>query len=576
MDTASADRESPIVELVENLLVKLLLARTLQGKHSIARKVLLPIFGRFPGLAARQLCTLRFDDNAKATPLACLLMAGVTDSDVIESMCGRMGPTDQEKAFQTVGRRGRFPIHEACSHSSDAVVQYLLSQRAAISPALSCMDDSNSLPFDLAMRNSKLQFATKKRILELYPEAVGDGAPFMLAAHHSDLNMMKCLVSLWPPTKTHFRGRYGQNDQDEQLWTLKVARIYCRLLPKLESFSGDSILWNRPAFDFLFKKLSNNRSIEKATCLRLSMRQRPECMDDTDPIGGLQQVLENNKTLRHLESVQLERNHIDVAVQWVLAIDRGVQANCSLQSLSFVAHTSGGSMSVKTTMQRRRWDDGAWVTRRDITGSSRLPLQLVCDGPDVCSTTQVLDSLPRLSSIHTLRMEGLPGLDATRTDKVAALLRSNHQFKHLELSGCKFSMAQVIEALETSTRLQSFDVDTMSALQLVTDESKDAFLAMLQEHNTTLTGSCAFGFLDPRIQHYLDLNRLGRIQVRGTGTVHRRNKLVSLLVACREDSALRAHDNRSLSIGFGLLLENPDLWCLSTHAGNPRKRKAEH
>lgn len=169
------------------------------------------------------------------------------------------------------------------------------------------------------------------------------------------------------------------------------------------------------------------------------------------------------------------------------------------------------------------------------------------------------------------------GSEVEYTHEILEFLKTTVGLERLECDGYKLDLVPICHELRTNTNLLTFDTgqttftlsDTMELVRVgveFSDTLKSVCLEMLQEDNVTLRRFEPVGKADPRIQYYLDLNRLGRARVReNTSNQNNGKLLVDLLLVLWEDVGLQEikslHAKRCQSVAYGLLREAPGTWC---------------
>lgn len=562
---------------VEQLLAQLYSARTSSGRTNIVVAELMPFLRRYHWLVSEKFAIARRSFN-RITLLEHFLNAKVEDVDAIKMLCNSLADNHLTEILETPGKNGCLPIHLACQNSSAAVVEFLISQQK---PALMAVQDNfKQYPFTLAMANRKLPVTTLTKLLEMYPSAVATGITLSKAMMQDmPLPFLETVVKDWPSKKTRLNFRYCGT----QPLSLAHTKILCKLFPKLKTLSLTTTEWEVPAFAYFVKKLQSDRSIiniEYLTLPSLAKESKKRC---EEILNDFRLLLEANTSLRRLRGLVCQEEDPGLIQSWLQTIDSGIRDNRALKEFHFTNAEATICVSSKpefySASQQVDKNHGQqlglclciWSFEGDEGEKDVLEPLLTQMVPTLTSFSALQF---RSSSIASLRQEAV---QKDLTKDIVALLKTNHAFQHILCVRYKVDLVAVCEALRHNTRLLSLEVSNGRDNQptIVSPAAIAAGRTMLEDYNVTLKDFKPMGTASPKIQHYLDLNRLGRSIARSACINDEGDKLTKLIRNAQEDGALKENTtlqgiSRAQSVVYGLLSEAPGSWC---HGESDKKKR---
>ena len=561
MNLIQDDYVPTLKETVAHQLLQLRTARTPNKRKTVAI-ALLPALEKNPSLAS--LC---FQVGGLfATPLYHYLRAGVDDIPTVQRLCKICSSLPQ--------------MHVACENCSAEVIEFLLSQQHPGSMLI--RDNRNFFPFDYAMKNPKVSTAAKKKILRLCPEAVGSGYPLYYAlSEEYPVDFLEYMVEVWPPTiDTADLGTFDCTELasgfDEVIvLNLAQARILCKLLPKLSRLLLGNISWHYDSCILFLKELQNNATLKTLACFRLPLMRTESEVRQQELMKLFQAAFLKNTTLGCVDNVIFEKECTRLTSSWISALDEMIFCTHSLKCCYFVngpKRASGPSVCAEFV---------ACTPKLRFLGLDFTDTTHVKHFHEICARTR-FEEINIVSSVNAASTGKASGGVSTcmMSKAVVALLGTRHHcFTKLETpAGVLLDMPIIFEALRTNTQLVSLRIGWPEKSRSPNVIAK--CLEMLEHHNMTLGTVTPFCRDHPRIQYFLDLNRLGRKAIRDTTSIR---TVLCLLVAAQKNGALRqpqntgSYSSRLQSALYGLLHESLGLWGNNTSlAGCKRKCDARH
>lgn len=451
---------------------------------------------------------------------------------------------------------------------------------------MAVQDHIKRYPFDFAIANRKLSLATLKHLLELFPDAVANGNTLCRAMMRDlPLDLLQTMVDDWPTNKTCLTFRYA----GAQALTLAQTRLICQLFPKLKTLTLaiTAAAWEVPACAYFLKQLQNNQTIVGVEYLTLPAIAGESKERQEEILNDFQLLLETNHTIKKLIGHVSEDTDINVSLKWLRSMDRAISNspnNSALEVLQFATSAANLCVNSKrnsalpTPFRIGNIEEGQEEERHNHGQRLGLCLSIWSadegdDNEDILAT--VLPSIPDFASFAEVRIgcnsyqrlneEAQPMRDIT--NEIVALVGENRFFQHLHCSGYKVDPFKICEALRGNTSLLGLELyldrDSGGRQIQASSGAIDACVSLLKEHNVTLIHFKPMEAASPKIQYYLDLNRLGRTIAR---SLTEGEAILELLLNVREDEGLKTSteqwENRVHSMVYGLLSEAPDSWCL--------------
>jgi len=530
------DERSPVYVEVKTLLSAMINSRTPAGRLQRATR-LLGIFRRYPSLAYR---TYAMDNHVvEYTPLLIWIREGVNNIDAIRDLCDICGD-HLPSVLQPWGSSDESPFVMACKKSSVEVVNYFLSKVG---------DDTRCYftTFGLALSNEKLSAATLQKLLKLCPKAWNKDSESLFSKilkRSPPIDFLKFVAKIWPKTVTHL-----SIHDSIQILNLEIAKVVCKILPKLQSITIQ-LEWSPEAFLLFLQHLATNQSITEIGLLKIPQIEEPLLRQDI--LRKFPLFMESNSPLKKIGRVTLKVQHIKIVEEWLSEMDNGMAINQSLllESLDF---TVDGGHEAKVRVWRKSCP--SQLLGITVTGFQEPK-------PGFLDFLQFLAKLRCVQSLSVVGSGRVPLSPEAFTERITFLLKQDHSFQELSLD-CEheLDMHPVCEVLRTNRRLTKF-----SCFSSVTPESQTMFLSMLQNHgNTTLTSLSPWRS-DEQIKMYLDLNRFGRAVITGecVSGGSKNSTVVDLLSNVNQSNLFDTHRNgdlRKFNVLYGLLRELPASWC---------------
>jgi hypothetical protein len=558
---------------VGRLLMELQLASAPGNDSSNSSEIislLLAEFRRYPKLAQRdypQTCRQR----KRVVPM-CHFLWSKASSDAIQALC-EMTP-NLEKHM-----RDHELLHMACQESSPDVIEVLARQ---VPNLLAQKNRREQVPLYLAMTNKthRIPFKTLKLLLEMCAEPLHWGQTWGLvldSANEDSTELLEYMVDNYKQNHltihTMFlegllNGGHPIGVSRTQILTKVFPRLRsltlgkCQLSPTLPN----SILvglpeWDRDGFVCFLGALETNTSLSKIDFLKL-----PHLAGEKDPqehmimTHAFRSMLENNNTLVSLNlHIGPEDDGGDWA-SWVQSIETGLESNQTLQFVK-LHDVWPGRREVAFCSVLQEYPERKRILSFENCDDEILKKYL----PRIPQLFQSLDTLelntwPRVVPGTPYPPEGLPS-HAVITSMIAGLLNVSGKsmaLKSLILGDCHVDPLALFDALKANTTLSSLDCDSERIVQVTRPEAYTACLALLQQHNRTLTRCDPWGKSNAKIQHYLDLNARGRAHA----TTASGDDLVVLLWTVEfQHRKFSFPDPFVRSMMYGLLRESPGSWC---------------
>lgn len=545
-------------ETVAHQLLQLRTARTPNKRKTVAI-ALLPTLEKNPSLASQCFHV----GGLFATPLYHYLRAGVDDVSTIQRLYKICSSLPQ--------------MHVACENCSAEIIEFLFSQQHPGSMLIK--DDLGYYPFDYAMRNSKVSTAAKKKILGLCPEAVGSGYPLYHAlSEEYPIDFLEYMVEIWPPTIDtadlgNLDGVELRSGYDEvTALNLAQARILCKLLPKLVKLSLGKVSWHYDSCTLFLKELQNNTTLVTLTCFRLPLMGTESEVRQQDLVKLFRTALQKNTTLRDVDDVVFVKECMRLTYRWALALGEMISCDHSLKFCHFVdglLEESSGPLFSAVFLPRKpmlRFVGLDFADRAHVNHFHEI------------SATTGFDAIQIDNSTDTEFKAVSGGSSTSMSMALVALFGTRHRFtKFGTHTSVLLDMPMLFESLRTNTQLLSLRISSPSMEKTRSPNAIAECLEMLEHHNTTLRILTPFCHDHPRIQYFLDLNRLGRKAIRDTTSIH---AVLHLLIAAQQanTSLWQSQDtySRLQSVLYGLLHESLGLWGSSTSQADRKRKHGAH
>jgi len=438
-----------------------------------------------------------------------------------------------------VTRASNLPIHCACNSAHENVILYLCDLNK---DQLGQPNGHGHLPFHLALvsRHNEVSVPTLRLLVEHCPletllsstkirQAIRQGLELGRSAQFLDF-----CVEIWPETTQFLIIDLGQFRTDVPPLSLTSARSLCQLLPRIAELKIIVPGWEKEAFLYFLNSLKDNVTIQKVA-LNISKAVRK----DIDIQQMYQRTLEQNSALTKvvITFAHSFEEVIDVSI-WVQATLQGIAINRSLKNNIQLLCTT-------TTAERRL------NMEFESDGSLKLNGHYIVD--DRCFL-DLIRHVARINHVNTFMLaddrDSLRG--ALLSNVLIEILKQPHGFRSLVLGSppTNFDTTSVLKSLSSNSRLRCFCILGSHTKK---KEDIECCLQMLMS-NVTLQ-ECVPWQENPKIKHYLDLNRLDRARAQGAT----RSELVDLLLNASASSRVQSE---ALGFVYGLLREvRPDIWC---------------
>jgi hypothetical protein len=427
-----------------------------------------------------------------------------------------------------------------------------------------------------------------------------------------------------------FHNTTTNNNENPRTLTLEPLMIISKLFGQLEYLDLSQMQWSHDgqALAFFFGTLQSNRSIQEVifqmsssmfahnvelqrafqTMLahNSSLQELSFCMVSSSSNGNEEmRSTENDDALLVALEVGLDRNRmlrrLDIGDLKISTLDRLNQflgSKAAMRKIHFHdmhVQDAGTHNSHLQSWEQAKYKNGG--SRQRMIPTSRQYLQFgnctVGQGQLNC----LIRSLSTLPVLETLLLNG-PGDTSMAGDDeqaltvplTAVLKNAASGLTRLHVNGYYLNVERMCKALEQNQTLREFtgkwwhhDNNNINNGNNDDDDWWRPILELLRDHNVTLvTLASVLETKYPLIAYYLDLNRLGRREIRSSHHEHTSVssfvKLFSSQRAMQEDPLVPLKSDPD-SIAYGLLRELPSLWCccytVPSIAENHRKRKRD-
>ncbi|CAB9528199.1 expressed unknown protein [Seminavis robusta] len=446
-------------------------------------------------------------------------------------------------------------LHWACEDPNLApeVMEFLARQAPYL---LQSRAGRGHIPLHLAMQNN-VPAGTLILLLELYPDPIQWHTTWSLA-----------VLTGQPPELLEYMGRRYNS---ENLWledsripellrlpmTAPRAHGFNSVLTRLDSVSFKTITWDVEGFTVFMQALETNTSISEVAFLKLPDLRDCSIGQQVPAWQAFRRMLQTNKALKSLGLQWVSEKDMAQWEMWLQMIQKELEGKVALSSLKLDviwSNVVGTDHRKETTFQWMLW---AGFERRKsyhlVNCDFRFHLKLI---------RRVFRSLDLLWLEVDTRNQN--ALNDSHREKLASgivsLLSDSHvAVKELVLNNLNIDVVAVFDALRTNQSLQKFRALNWPDEE---DESKSdrvtcACVDLLKLHNRTLTAASPWDSFDPRVQHYLQLNEMGRANAQAGEDM---SQLLCNVFAKR----IRDHgcpDQFLQNMLYGLLRESPGLWC---------------
>lgn len=571
--------------------------------------------------------------DGEPQPCECSVLHAFLYADVglqdIQALCDIV--TSEEKLDRILEDEvsGCLPIHVACRCASDDIIVYLAQKRPSLLQHIEGFDVGS--PFQCALNNTRHppSVDTLKLLLELFPGAVVTA--FALCSRNGErkvpLEILQQMVDLYP---NHYReihqateGQKGELCMDEKKLRLTMdlerTKIFCKLLPHLTRLFFNVDGWEADAFVYFLEEVARSQStVEElgtslpkltqeeaaaiaatATCVGEENSAKKALVSESDivvgedgqeqglsslliisPTEAFQRIMEGEHTLKCL-TLQLRDKETESLHGWLDAIRLFGYTNPrhNQLNLNFLWKPGFSDHEVKLCAMNT-------ITPGQDTRDFALQVaSSTFDEPNFVKAVEHMIVMFNPSYLYLKAQVGRTDPKALQSEcqqTIAAFFRRALTLpKPLVTLQVDFPFNDITTFFLELQRLDCCKLKHLNFLYApVPDKAAvEACLDLVEHHNVTLEWCKPFADRGPRIQYYLDLNRLGRAVARSATTD--RSTFLDLWLAARNDQKLNAADNnnnnnnnhggdagtdgirvcRVQSILYGLLREAPSLWA---------------